>query len=132
MSERLRNFEKVTEKLEEALQFEAGGMEREVAIEIAIKRFELCFELAWKLTKKSLRMRGVDAYSPRDCLKEAFMTGLIEYGKVWIEMIDDRNLAVHIYNEEVANRIYKHLPSYAKAFRQLLDKLKKEKFQEGL
>jgi len=38
--------------------------------------------------------------------KEAFAAGLIFDGDVWIDMIDDRNLTAHTYNEERAKEIY--------------------------
>jgi hypothetical protein len=30
-----------------------------------------------------------------------------------LELVDDRNLTVHTYNEELAKRIFSHLQSYA-------------------
>ena len=69
----------------------------------AIKRFELCFELSWKVIQSFLRDRGLDCRSPRDCFREAFSYGLLTEEDVWVLMVQDRNLSVNTYNEEPAH-----------------------------
>lgn len=38
-------------------------------------------------------------------------------------MVQDRNLCVHTYNEELANGLYARLPRYLPAFRQLIGEM---------
>ena len=40
------------------------------------------------------------------------------------EMIHDRNLSAHTYNQNVVNRVSDRLPRYLPALRQLLEKLR--------
>ena len=72
-------------RLEEALRLEKNGIVRDSAI----KRFELCFDLAWKCMQIYARKEGVECHSPRGCLKTAFQLGLLEYDEVWMEMLED-------------------------------------------
>jgi nucleotidyltransferase substrate binding protein (TIGR01987 family) len=116
---RLKSFWAAVERLEEALSLPKGAVVRDSAI----KRFELCFELSWKVIQSFLRDRGLTCRSPRDCLREAFSYGLLAEEEVWVRMIQDRNLSVHTYNEELANQLYSRLPRYLPAFRQLLGEL---------
>lgn len=72
-----------------------------------IQRFEFTYELAWKLMKAYLEYEGIaEVNSPRVAFKEAYKAGLIFKGDIWIDMIGDRNLAAHTYNEEMAKEIY--------------------------
>jgi nucleotidyltransferase substrate binding protein (TIGR01987 family) len=37
----------------------------------AVQAFEICYELSWKIMKKILRFRGVEAGAARDVFREA-------------------------------------------------------------
>jgi nucleotidyltransferase substrate binding protein (TIGR01987 family) len=75
-----------------------------------IQRFEFTYELAWKLMKAYLEYEGIaEVNSPRGAFKEAYKAGLIFEGDIWIDMIGDRNLAAHTYNEEMAKAIYNRI-----------------------
>lgn len=65
-----------------------------------IQRFEYTFELAWKLMKDYLEDGGLIISLPRECIREAFATGMIENGELRIGMPDTRNIMAHTYNEE--------------------------------
>ena len=116
---RLKSFRDAVERLGEVLSLPKGPVVRDSSI----KRFELCFELAWKVVQSFLRDRGLDCRSPRDCFREAFSYGLLTQEEVWVQMVQDRNLSVHTYNEELANQLYARLPRYLPAYRQLLEEL---------
>ncbi len=116
---RLKAFEASVQRLEESLSRPRDPVVRDSAI----KRFELCFELAWKVIQSFLRNHGLQCRSPRDCFREAFSYGLLTEEEVWLKIIQDRNLSVHTYNEELANQLYSRLPGYVPALRQLLRKL---------
>ena len=113
----LKDFERSIKKLEEVLSIE----ETEIIRDSAIKRFELCFDLSWKLIKKYARQEGVECNSPRSCFKTAFQLGVINYNEDWIKMIDERNLIVHIYREQYAEEVYSNLSEYLERFKELLN-----------
>lgn len=53
--------------------------------------------------------------SPKACVRAFREVGLLsdEQAVIGLEMVDDRNLTVHTYNDAVAERIYRNLPRYA-------------------
>ncbi|MCM8779500.1 MAG: nucleotidyltransferase substrate binding protein [Candidatus Omnitrophica bacterium] len=111
-------FGKAITRFEESLKLKKTAITRDSAI----KRFELCFDLAWKSIKVFAREQGVECYSPRECFKTAFQLKLITYNENWIKMIEDRNLTTHLYKEELADEVYQRLPIYLKLFKELKDK----------
>lgn len=70
-----------------------------------IQFFEMAFELSWKLLKDYLQAEGYTTNSPRDAIKQAYQSELIEDGHAWIKALEDRNLTTHTYNEEVAQKV---------------------------
>ena len=54
---------------------------------------------------------GYPGSDARESLRQAFRLGWIEDER-WVRMLEDRNLSVHIYNEELAQAIYGRLPGY--------------------
>lgn len=65
-----------------------------------IQRFELAFELAWKILKDYLEHEGraIAPVTPRNVIKEAFAARVLRDGQVWIDMLDQRNLLSHTYD----------------------------------
>jgi len=118
----LAQFEKALGRLKEVLAVE----ETDIVRDSAIQRFEFTFDLSWKMVKEFLREeKGIICNSPKDCFREAYQQGIIEYDNQWIEFVDMRNETVHTYNEENAKKIYKELPKVLGYFEQLLEKIKK-------
>ncbi|MFW6132133.1 MAG: HI0074 family nucleotidyltransferase substrate-binding subunit [Candidatus Aminicenantaceae bacterium] len=115
----LKDLNTIIGKLEEALKMEKS----EIIRDSAIKRFELCFDLAWKSIKSYANREGLECLSPRSCLKTAFQLKLIPYDENWLKMLNDRNLTVHIYKEKYAEHVYSRLPQYVDMFKQLAKKL---------
>jgi nucleotidyltransferase substrate binding protein (TIGR01987 family) len=67
----------------------------------------MSFELAWKSVKDYLQERGfIDIKSPKATIKKAFEISLIEDGHLWLEALENRNLATHTYDEKIAKKIY--------------------------
>lgn len=114
-------YSKTVKNLEETLEKE----ETEERRDSAIKRFELCFDVAWKLIKEYLEEdRGVICASPNECFKEAYRQKVIDYSEHWTDMTKKRNEAVHTYKEELAKALYKELPKFLKLFKELEEKIK--------
>jgi len=94
-------------------------------IDGTIKRFELCYELSWKLIKEYLADLGIICKNPRDCFKNAFANDLIDSEEVWIRMIEDRNALVHTYTFEQSREIFGHIKDmYIGSFEHLAEKVR--------
>ena len=78
-------------------------------LDATIQRFEFCFELAWKLMKAVLQYDGIEANSPRSCIRESWKQGLIPDAQGWLEMMEKRNLSLHTYDESAAREIYREV-----------------------
>ena len=88
----------------------------QVERDAAIQRFEYTCEAVWKTAQRYLqKVEGLSIGSPKGSIRASREVGLItdEQAAVGLEMIDDRNLTVHTYNESLAEEIYRQLPSYA-------------------
>ena len=107
MKERLPAFQEAVRRLREVLREPSSDVVRDSAI----KRFEMAFEQAWKCLRLALESEGILVQSPRESLRQAFRLGWIEDER-WVRMLEDRNLSVHTYNEELAQAIYGRLPLY--------------------
>lgn len=72
-----------------------------------IQRFEFTFELAWKTLQDYFAQESgyVDVKGPRTVLKQAIQDNLLEDGHVWLQMLDNRNLLTHVYDEEESRQI---------------------------
>ena len=70
-----------------------------------VQRFEYTFELSWKTMKDFLESKGSTVPFPRDVIKEAFNTGMIQDGEQWLEMLDGRNLLSHTYNQQIFSTV---------------------------
>ena len=91
----------------------------------SIKRFELTFELSWKLLKLFLDDQGFVCNSPKSCLQQAFSFGLIKDNPLWVDLANDRNSSIHSYSEKFADALYEKLGNYLKLFRELEKGIKK-------
>lgn len=123
--QRFVNFEKAFQALERTVAIENPSEAERAGL---IQFFEVAFELAWKTLKDYLDAGGFQAKSPREVLKQAFQSGIIQDGHAWIEALDDRNLTAHTYNEETAAKIDLLIhEKYFPAIAALHETLKKEK-----
>lgn len=84
-----------------------------------IQRFEYTLELSWKTAKKVLQYNGIESDTPKNVVREMGQLGWIENPEAWIDYIDKRNETSHMYNEEVAVKIF----AVIKAFIQDAEKL---------
>jgi nucleotidyltransferase substrate binding protein (TIGR01987 family) len=113
LKERLAVAQRVLTTLKEVLAVEVPS---KVERDAAIQRFEYTCEATWKAAQRYLQeVEGLSLGSPKGSIRASREVGLItdEQATVGLEMIDDRNLTVHTYNESLAEEIYHHLPSYA-------------------
>ncbi|HHY77992.1 MAG TPA: nucleotidyltransferase [Clostridiales bacterium] len=117
---KLQNYKKALAKLDEGIKRydEKDDMYRDGLIQ----RFEFTFELAWKTLKSIFEEEGLIALnSPKTVLREAYAAGLIDDEELWLNMLRDRNLTVHIYDEKMSIEICKNIVNrYADEFHKLL------------
>ena len=120
--QRFENFEKSFLLLKEFTQIKTPSkIERAGGIQF----FEMSFELAWKVLKDYLESEGFEPKSPKATLKQAFQSNLIEDGHIWMDALDDRNLTVHTYDEELAQKIsFNIVNNYYLIFSDLYNKFK--------
>ena len=99
----------------------------------AIQRFEFCTELAWKTMREYLLDQGyTNINSPKEVIKQAFAFGMIEDSKVWLELLNDRNL--DLLYEMIGERVAPGKESYCFLFHGMYDvpvKGTDKEWQEG-
>ncbi len=85
--------------------------------------YEICFEQAWKAMKEILEQQGFSENktgSPRQVLKTAYQSGMINDEEIWPKALQARNNVVHAYNEAIAQSIVKESQEiYIAMFRDL-------------
>jgi len=115
------DFEKSFNNLKSAVKKAVDDLD----IDGTIKRFELCYELSWKIIKLYLEDLGIICKNPRDCFKQAKINNLIKDEVVWMEMIDTRNQLVHEYSSDFSREIFEKIKNdYVKILEELYKNIK--------
>lgn len=96
------DLHKACGNLEEALAQEPTRLYKDATI----KRFELAFELSWKFLQLVTTELGKTEVSPRSVIRTAALLELIEDPVVWFSFLDARNMSVHVYKEQLADKVY--------------------------
>lgn len=124
LSNKVENLRKAVERLSEGI-LELQANQSSIVRDGVIQRFEFTTELAWKATREYLMDQGfVDINSPKSVMKEAFSYGLITDDKIWVQLLNDRNLTSHIYKEEIADEICERIiKTYFQEFKALSKRL---------
>jgi nucleotidyltransferase substrate binding protein (TIGR01987 family) len=114
---RLKTVEQALATLEEALAQPFSVIVRDAAIQ----RFEYTFELAWKLFRKVARIEGLEANSPRQAIRAAYDTRLVEDIDLWFELLEDRNRTSHTYDESTATQVFESAGRLPTALRSAIE-----------
>jgi len=118
----LDKFIKAAKRLNDGIKTARNQLDRDGVIQ----RFEFTFELAWKSLRLFLSDQGILVNSPKQALKAAFKYGLITDEKLFLDMLEDRNLTSHLYSEEETKEVFKRIKkSYSSALITLSKELKK-------
>jgi len=95
--------------------------EHDVIVAGVIKHFELTYETTWKFLKEYIAINhNEEILSPRSVFKACYAYGILpqEITDDLLELVDDRNLTVHIYDhitaEEICSSIAKYYMSLGK------------------
>lgn len=112
LKERLKTAEKALHKLHEiAEKNEINEIERDALIQ----RFEFTFEIMWKCGKDYLRnVEGIEVASPKGVIRHFREIGIFDNAQTEqaLQMVDDRNLTTHTYDEIFALEIAKRVIEY--------------------
>ena len=115
LNERVKSAKKALIALDEVLNLPYSKIIRDAAIQ----RFEFTLEAIWKLAQRYLILNeGLTVGSPKGVIRACFQSNLIKEPEteILLASIDDRNLTVHTYNEELAEKIYKNIFTYYPLF----------------
>lgn len=122
----LHNFQKAFEKyaniVDRKEEFYDQGF-GDVYLDLVVKRFEFTYEMCWKTLKRYLDYLGIGCSGPRMCFKEAYTQKIIGHEGTWLDMIEQRNLSSHIYDEDEIKEILGKIVDYRNAFEDLLTSL---------
>jgi nucleotidyltransferase substrate binding protein (TIGR01987 family) len=102
--QRFENLQRALKQLQAAITAHDAKPDDELIVIALIKAYEFSFELSWKTLKDLLAWNGLDVKLPREVLKQAFATGLLENGQLWIDMLEQRNLMAHTYDQARAQQ----------------------------
>ncbi len=104
--QRFSNYKKALGQLEKAINLARERDLSDIEQQGLLKAFEFTHELAWNVMKDFFEYQGnVFIKGSRDAIREAFATGLIEDGDVWMDTIKSRVQTVHAYDESTADEI---------------------------
>lgn len=118
----IRDLKNVVSYLEEVIEREPTVDNKE----LTIHRFEMCFELSWKLMYRLCRLAGREvANSPRDSIRVAAQVNLIDDPSAWLDYVEHRNRTTHTYNEEIADQVYEAVRDFPLLVRDLLKSVEK-------
>ncbi|MGL6174670.1 MAG: nucleotidyltransferase substrate binding protein [Cellulosilyticaceae bacterium] len=99
------NLKKAYERLVEACEVYDGT--NDMIRDSVIQRFEFTYELTHKTLQELMKYEGITLENsfPRTIYKKAYVNGLIEDEKIWLNLLEDRNKTSHMYSEQLANEI---------------------------
>jgi nucleotidyltransferase substrate binding protein (TIGR01987 family) len=123
--QRFQNFKKALITLKNAVELAAERDLTDLEKQGVIQGFEFTFELAWNVMKDYLEEQGITGIiGSKNAIRQAFNKDILEDGELWLEMVKDRNLASHIYDEETANDLFIGIKNtYYRLFKKFLEKM---------
>lgn len=93
----MQKLKESIEALQHALTFLDKAKKDDFYFAGIAKKFETCFEYAWKYFKQKAMEEGLDAFSPKEAIKLAGRMGRIDNVETWLDFLEDRNAGVHDY-----------------------------------
>ena len=125
----LHNFSNAFTKFEEIINSRQELLDEgfeSIYLDAVVKRFEFTYEMSWKALKRYLDYLGIEAKSPRQVFKEAYTHGILENEDIWLDMIEQRNMTSHVYDESEIKEILEKTDNYKDAFFKLKSSLENE------
>jgi nucleotidyltransferase substrate binding protein (TIGR01987 family) len=104
--QRFYNYKKALDTLRSAVELAAVRDLTDLEKQGMIQGFEFTSEMAWNVMKDYLEEQGIiGIIGSKGAVRHALNKGLIEDGQIWMDMIRDRNLAAHTYDEKTADEL---------------------------
>jgi nucleotidyltransferase substrate binding protein (TIGR01987 family) len=124
--QRFQSFGLAFASLSEAAELAAARPLSKLEQQGLIQAFEFTHELAWNVLKDYLEAQGfVGVIGSKNATREAFKSGLLTEGQIWMDMIQARNRISQTYNEKTAREIATAiLADFVAQFRALQIKMK--------
>ena len=125
MTKRMETAGRALEKLHEGV---AKGELTEMERDGLIQRFEFCFEIMWKCGKDYLLDReGLVVTSPKKVIRALYEVGLLnaEETESTLQMVDDRNMTAHTYDEKYAIELAERIKEYEKILQEMYRRMLK-------
>ena len=94
----------------------------------AIQRFEYSTEACWKAAQSALSIQfGLELASPKSVIRASAQNGLLTEAaaRQAMDLVDDRNLTLHTYNEALAQAIWSRLPAHLAVLQQWMAALER-------
>jgi nucleotidyltransferase substrate binding protein (TIGR01987 family) len=120
-----RALEQAIAAVEEGLRESAEYSHLSTPRDGVIRRYRIAIEAAGQLISRVLLERfGIDeAPARKDTFREAARLGLIADAQAWIGHLNALNRTSHTYDSEVAELVFRHIPSFPEDARDLLRRL---------
>jgi nucleotidyltransferase substrate binding protein (TIGR01987 family) len=117
------NFNKALRRLKEFIALPINSDRDKAGI---IQAFEFTYEQSWKSLQKRASNEGIQVKTPRQAFEFGIQIGFITATEEnqWINLINDRNLTSHIYDETTADKVVDRITRvYLKMFESLAKSL---------
>lgn len=103
---RYQTFQRAYRKLAEIVHMDLDNKD-EVYQEALVKRFEIMIQITKNVLRDFLKEQGSELRHlehPKDIFREAYRCGCLDGVDVWLDAIDFRNQAAHIYHSDILQR----------------------------
>ena len=109
----MADWDKALSRLEEVVARPYSEDNRDIAILQSI----LVYELSWKSLMFLLSEEGVETSTPREAFSQAYQQSWLQDERLWLDVIQNRNLVAHTYSEKIAMAVYEDIRRFAPEIR---------------
>jgi nucleotidyltransferase substrate binding protein (TIGR01987 family) len=123
--QRFQNYKKALLTIKNATELTKERKLSDLEKQGLIKGFEFTLELAWNVMKDYLEEQGLSGIiGSKNAIRQALAKNIIDDGQIWLDMVKDRNLAAHSYDEESAEELVNAIiNTYYSQFNLLAEKM---------
>lgn len=118
-------FDKLDQALSRLEAILKEPREKDYLLDATVQRYEFTYEMLWKTLQKALFAReSIEARSPRETFRRAYMAGWLDDEDTWERALRYRNPTTHTYNQQLAEEAYRAIAEITPAIRAATDKLR--------
>lgn len=125
LTQRLQMARRALATLQELTPIESPTL---IERDAAIQRFEYSTEACWKAAQSALSIEfGLELASPKSVIRASAQNALLTEAdaRLAMDLVDDRNLTSHTYNEALAKAIWSRLPTHLAVLQRWIDTLER-------